>query len=127
VFTKADEPLEANDWLRTMEHKFSLIHCSETQKPLFTTQQVRGAVEAWWENFLAIQNPRNQVTWTEFKDTFRAHYIIEGPMAMKVEEFLAFEQGNKSVMEYVAKFNHLSQYAPKGHEEKGLLHAWPKH
>ena len=35
VFTKADEPLEADDWLRTMEHKFSLIQCLETQKPLF--------------------------------------------------------------------------------------------
>ena len=30
---------------------------------------------------------------------------------MKVEEFLALRQGDKSVMEYVAKFNHLSQYA----------------
>jgi len=32
-------------------------------------------------------------------------------MAMKAEEFLALRQGNKSVMEYMAKFNHLSQYA----------------
>jgi len=31
-------------------------------------------------------------------------------MAMKAEEFLALQQGDKSVMEYVAKFNHLSQY-----------------
>ena len=29
VFTKADEPLEADDWLRTMEQKFDLIHCTE--------------------------------------------------------------------------------------------------
>jgi len=28
---------------------------------------------------------------------------------MKAEEFLALQQGDKSVMEYVAKFNHLSQ------------------
>jgi len=59
VFTKADEPLEVDDWLRTMEHKFSLIRCSETQKTLFTAQQLREAVGAWWENFLAIQNPRH--------------------------------------------------------------------
>jgi len=32
-------------------------------------------------------------------------------MAMKAEESLALQQGDKSVMEYVAKFNHLSQYA----------------
>jgi len=73
VFTKADEPLEADEWLQTMEHKFSLIHCSETQKPLFAAQRLRGAAGAWWENFLAIQNPRHQFTWTEFKDAFRAH------------------------------------------------------
>jgi threonine aldolase len=29
VFTRADEPLEADDWLRTMEQKFDLIHCTE--------------------------------------------------------------------------------------------------
>jgi len=46
VFTKADEHLEADDWLRTMEHKFSLICCSETQKPLFAAQQLRGAAGA---------------------------------------------------------------------------------
>jgi len=46
VFTKADEPLEADDWLRTMEHKFSLIRCSKIQKPLFAAQQLRGAAGA---------------------------------------------------------------------------------
>ena len=29
VFTKADEPLEADNWLRTMEQKFDLITCTE--------------------------------------------------------------------------------------------------
>ena len=29
VFTKADEPLEADDWVRTMEQKFDLIPCTE--------------------------------------------------------------------------------------------------
>jgi hypothetical protein len=63
--------------------------------------------------FSCHPNPTHQVTWTEFKDAFHAHYIPEGLMAMKAEEFLALRQGDKSVMEYVAKFNHLSQYATK--------------
>ena len=29
VFTKADEPVEADDWLRTMEQKFDLIPYTE--------------------------------------------------------------------------------------------------
>ena len=29
VFSKAEEPLEADDWLRTIEQKFKLIHCTK--------------------------------------------------------------------------------------------------
>ena len=43
VFSKAEEPLEADDWLRTMEQKFELIRCTEIQKPRFAAQQLRGA------------------------------------------------------------------------------------
>ena len=35
LFSKAEEPLEADDWLRTIEQKFELIHCTEIQKPRF--------------------------------------------------------------------------------------------
>ena len=50
MFTKADEPLEADDWLRTMEQKFDLIPCTEMQKLVFAAQQLRGAAGAWWAN-----------------------------------------------------------------------------
>ena len=111
VFTKADEPLEAEDWLRTMEQKFSLINCTETQKPAFAAQQLRGAAGVWWENLLAVQPARHRITWGEFKEAFRAHYIPKGVMKMKLEEFLALRQGDDSVIQYIGKFNHLSQYA----------------
>ena len=54
VFTKADEPLEANDWLQTMEQKFDLIPFTEMQKPMFAAQQLRGAAGAWWANLVAM-------------------------------------------------------------------------
>ena len=34
-------------------------------------------------------------------------------MEMKLEQFLRLQQGSQSVMEYLGKFNHLSQYAPE--------------
>ena len=111
VFTKADEPLEADDWLRTMEHKFDLIPCTKYQKPIFAAQQLRGAAGAWWANLVAMQPAGVQLTWAEFRTAFRAHYIPEGVMAMKLDEFLALKQGDQMVMQYVGKFNHLSQYA----------------
>jgi hypothetical protein len=55
LFVKAEDPLEANEWIRVMEQKFGLIHSTETQKPLFAAQQLRGPASTWWGNFVAIQ------------------------------------------------------------------------
>ena len=32
-------------------------------------------------------------------------------MAMKLDGFLALKQGDQTIMQYVGRFNHLSQYA----------------
>jgi hypothetical protein len=88
VFSKADEPLEADDWLQTMEQKFDLLQCTEYQKPVFAVQQLRGAAGAWWVNLVATQPAGHRITWQEFHDAFRAHYIPDGVMTMKLEEFL---------------------------------------
>jgi hypothetical protein len=38
TFAEATDPLEADNWLRIIESKFGLLHCTEIQKTLFTTQ-----------------------------------------------------------------------------------------
>jgi hypothetical protein len=110
LFVKAEDPLEADEWVRVMEQKFGLICCIETQKPLFAAQQLRGPTSNWWGNFVAIQPTGHQVTWDKFKLAFREHYI-QGVLHMKQEEFMQLKQGGDTVMQYLNKFNHLSQYA----------------
>jgi hypothetical protein len=111
LFIKAEEPLEADEWVRVMEQKFGLIRCIETQKPLFAAQQLRGPASTWWTNFVAVQPAGHQITWEEFKLAFREHYVPEGVLHMKQEEFIQLKQGGDTVMQYLNKFNHLSQYA----------------
>ena len=41
---------------------------------------------------------------------FREYYIPVGVLNRKLIEFLDLRQGSMSVMDYVNKFNHLSQY-----------------
>jgi hypothetical protein len=94
-----------------MEQKFGLIRCTETQKPLFAAQQLRGPASTWWAKFSAIQPAGHQATWEEFKLAFREHYVPEGVLQMKLEEFIRLKQGGDSLMQYLNKFNHLSQYA----------------
>jgi hypothetical protein len=89
VFSKANEPLEADDWLWTMEQKFELIQCTEYQKPVFAAQRLRGVAGAWWANLVAARPAGHCITWQEFRDAFWAHYIPDGVMATKLEEFLS--------------------------------------
>jgi hypothetical protein len=55
LFVKAEDPLEADEWIRIMEQKFGLVRCTETQKSLFAAQQLRGPSSTWWVNFVAVQ------------------------------------------------------------------------
>jgi hypothetical protein len=111
LFVKAEDPLEADEWIRVIEQKFGLLRCTETQKPLFAAQQLRGPASTWWGNYVAIQLSGHQVTWDEFKLEFWEHYILEGVLHMKQEEFMKLKQGGDTVTQYLNKFNHLSQYA----------------
>jgi hypothetical protein len=71
-----------------MEQKFGLIHCIKTQKPLFAAQQLRGSASTWWANFVAIQPAGHQISREEFKLAFQEHYVLEGVLHMKQEEFI---------------------------------------
>jgi hypothetical protein len=98
VFTRADEPLEVDDWLRTMEQKFDLINYTDYQKPVFVAQQLRGVAGAWWANLLAAQPAGHHANWVEFREAFHVYFIPDGIMLMKLEEFLALKQEDQSIM-----------------------------
>src|SRR5438105_230664 len=112
IFSKAEDPLEADSWLQLMESKFELLTSTEEQKTLFAAHQLRGPVASWWETFLAMQPAGHRVLWTEFRAAFRAHHIPSSVLKIKLQEFMALKQGNKIVREYVQAFNHLARYAP---------------
>jgi hypothetical protein len=56
LFHKADEPLDADAWLRTIESKFALLSApySDENKALFAAQQLRGTARLWWDHFHAM-------------------------------------------------------------------------
>jgi hypothetical protein len=112
LFTEAGEPLEAHHWLRVMESKFGLLHCTKVQKTLFAAQQLLGETSAWWVNYTVTRPTDYQVTWAEFRDAFRAQDIPTGMMRKKHQEFLNLKQGGRSVHDYSKQFKQLAQYAP---------------
>jgi hypothetical protein len=88
LFTETGEPLEADHWLWVIESKFGLLHCTEVQKTLFAVQQLRDDASALWANYTTTRPTDYQVSWTEFRSAFRAHYIPAGVMRKKCQEFM---------------------------------------
>jgi hypothetical protein len=112
-FSKAEEPLDADAWLHIIESKFALLTtpCADSSKASFAAQQLRGAARIWWDNFYAMQPAGHIISWEEIRSAFRAHYIPEGLLERKLNEFLVLTQGSNTVLQYAQTFNHLCQYA----------------
>jgi hypothetical protein len=109
MFHKTEKPLDADAWIRTIESKFSLllVPCSDANKAHFAAQQLCGTVRLWWDNYFAMLPADHVATWEEFKNAFRAHHIPEGHMERKLNEFLDFTHGTRTVLQYAQAFNNL--------------------
>jgi phage-related tail fiber protein len=59
VFADGTDPLEADSWLHTKESKFGLLLCTEYQKTLYATQQLRGSTRAWWPSYITAVTSQN--------------------------------------------------------------------
>ncbi|WVZ63421.1 hypothetical protein U9M48_013055 [Paspalum notatum var. saurae] len=104
IFTVATDPLDADDWLRIIESKFSLLPQLTEQRRLASRHGV----------YMVPRGPAgHQVTWDEFRAAFRAHYLPPSLIELKQREFRALRQGDMSVLEYVQTFIRLSQYSPE--------------
>ena len=47
VFTHSKDPLDADDWLRTIERKFNALRVPADDRVNFATYQLEGAAGAW--------------------------------------------------------------------------------
>jgi hypothetical protein len=111
VFAHSSDPMDAEDWLRTVERELHTAQCDDREKVLYGPRLLRGAAQSWWESYLATHANPNTITWEEFRDSFRQYHVPIGLMTVKEEEFLALKQGSMSVSEYRDRFLQLSCYA----------------
>ncbi|CAN6244012.1 unnamed protein product [Urochloa humidicola] len=111
-FSHASNPLQADDWLKAVERQLDIAQCTDREKVLYASGQLEGAALAWWESQQFGQANRNQITWQQFRDSFRTHHVPAGLMKLKMKEFRALKQEGMSVTAYRDKFLELARYAP---------------
>jgi hypothetical protein len=112
TFSHSSDPLDADDWLKTITKKLEIVQCTDRQMVLHAAGRLVGQAADWWDAYSTAHPNRQNITWQEFRDNFHTYHIPSGVIKLKKREFLSLRQGSMSVTEYLDKFTHLSRYAP---------------
>ena len=110
TFDSAEDPLEADDWLREINKKLNIIHARGRDRVLLVAHQLVGTAGEWWDNYSNTSEDPENITWDKFQEAFREYHILEGIMEMKAEEFRNLKQGAMTVTQYIRKFMNVSRF-----------------
>jgi len=66
VFKEALEPLEADEWINTMEQKFRLLRMTEELKAEYAAHQLQGPAGIWWSHHRTTYPEGTPITWNRF-------------------------------------------------------------
>jgi len=113
VFKEAVEPLEADEWINTMEQKLCLLMMTEELKAEYTAHQLQGPAGIWWSHHCTTYLEETPITWNRFTTALQANYIPSGLVEMKIGEFMKLSQRTKTMKEYLHAFNNLARYTPE--------------
>ncbi|KAK1645025.1 hypothetical protein QYE76_062830 [Lolium multiflorum] len=98
MFSKTEEPLDADDWLQTMENNLEVAGVEAAEK-YFATHYLSGPARAWWTSARAM-NAGQMMNWEDFKLKFSKYHVPQGLIKKMRDEFRELKQGRMSVVEY---------------------------
>jgi hypothetical protein len=104
TFSNSTNPLQADDWLKSMDKMLNIAQCSDREKVLYASGRLTGSAADWWDAYCAAHAAVNTITLVEFSTQFRNYHIPAGLMKIKRKEFLSLKQGGMSVSQYRDKF-----------------------
>jgi hypothetical protein len=52
MFSSTTYPLEAKDWIKTIEEKLDMVQCNDGEKALYASWQLIGAASEWWNSYI---------------------------------------------------------------------------
>ncbi|KAK1696931.1 hypothetical protein QYE76_013628 [Lolium multiflorum] len=96
VFSKTEEPLDADDWLQTMENNLEVAGVEPNEMVLFATHYLAGPARAWWISTRAM-NGGQFMTWADFKLKFSKYHVPPGLIKKMRDEFRELKQGRMTV------------------------------
>jgi hypothetical protein len=55
IFSQVVEPMDADDWLKSIEKKLQVVECNNREKVQLSSNQPSGPAADWWDAYLAAR------------------------------------------------------------------------
>jgi hypothetical protein len=101
MFSHSVEPMDADDWLKTVQKKLQVVQCTNRERVLFAAHQLVGPAADWWDAHVEAQEEPKTINWQVFRNSFRTHHVLLGVIKLKKKEFEDLKQSSMSVSEYL--------------------------
>jgi hypothetical protein len=85
TFSYVVEPMDADDWLKSVEKKLQVVQCNNREKVLLASNQLFGPAADWWDAYVESHEEPESINGAEFRATFRAHHVPQGVIKLKKE------------------------------------------
>ena len=101
----------ANHWFRQVEKILKAMEIiSDATKIKLVAFQLEGESQIWWD-WVKASRDLEAMTWEEFRELFMSKFFPASTRHAKAQEFLELRQGMMTMLEYVAKFTELANFA----------------
>jgi hypothetical protein len=87
TFSHAVEPMDADDWLKSVEKKLQVVQCNNHEKVLLAPHQHSSPTTDWWDAYVEAHEEPESINWPEFRATFYAHHVPQGVIKLKKKKF----------------------------------------
>jgi hypothetical protein len=61
------KPLDADDWLKTIEKKLQVVQRTNRERILFAAHQLIGPATDWWDAYVEAHEELETINWQEFQ------------------------------------------------------------
>jgi hypothetical protein len=70
TFSHAVEPMNADNWLKSIEKRLQTVQCNNHEKVLLASHQLSGPTTDWWDTCMKAHEELESIDWLEFRAVF---------------------------------------------------------
>jgi hypothetical protein len=84
IFLYAVEPMDVDDWLKSVEKKLQVVQCNNHEKVLLASHQLSGPTTDWWDAYVEAHEEPESINWPEFRAVFHAYHVPQGDSGSEI-------------------------------------------